>query len=249
MMAEKTSHLEKATWQFLIFIGLIAACWLLGKFLHIDEESLKSCLSQFPLAWSSLLFIFLYVGLQFLSEFSKDLLKPTAVILFGFSRSCLLIWVGEAINAVIWFYLSRKLGRGFVVRKTGPKFQYFDQRVAQAAWGDLFALRAVILVPYRILDPAMGLTSVAFRKYFSAVLLGSPLRIALIQGFIILMKDVLLNMARILETGGWLEVATFFTDYVDARPYLVWFSLGYLLAVGFLLVRLKTLLWGSAASR
>jgi hypothetical protein len=95
----------------------------------------------------------------------------------------------------------------------------------------------------------MGLTSVAFRKYFSAVLLGSPLRIALIQGFIILMKDVLLNMARILETGGWLEVATFFTDYVDARPYLVWFSLGYLLAVGFLLVRLKTLLWGSAASR
>jgi uncharacterized membrane protein YdjX (TVP38/TMEM64 family) len=243
-MAEKKSHLEKTTVQFLAFIGLIAVFWLLGKSLQVDEDSLKSYLNQFPLVWSAVFFILLYIGLQFLSELSKDFLKPVAAILFGFYGSCLLIWVGEAINAVIWFYLSRKLGRGFFVKKMGVKFQNFDQRVTQATWTDLFALRAIILVPYRVLDPAMGLTAIEFPKYFLAVLLGSPFRIAMIQGFIILMKDILLNTSKILETGGWMEIVTFLTHYVDAHPYLGWLSLGYLVAMVFLAVRLKKMIWG-----
>lgn len=243
MTTQKNSSFEKSTWQFIVLIAVLLAGWLVGKFLNIDAKTLQSSLSQLPWIWSAVLFVLLYVGLQFLAEFSKDFLKPVAAVLFGFYGSCFVIWVGEAINAAAWFYLSRRLGRGFVLKWLGEKFQNFDQRVARARWGDLFALRAIILVPYRVLDPALGLTSISFPKYFLAVLLGSPPRIMMIQAFIILIKDLLPQVSKFLSNGDFTAATQFVADYLTAHAYITGISFGYLIAVVFLLMRLKKILF------
>lgn len=227
----------------MILVAVLLAGWLVGKFLNIDAKTLQSSLSQLPWIWSAVLFVLLYVGLQFLAEFSKDFLKPVAAVLFGFYGSCFVIWVGEAINAAAWFYLSRRLGRRFVLKWLGEKFQNFDQRVARARWWDLFALRAIILVPYRVLDPALGLTTTSFPKYFSAVLLGSPPRIMMIQAFIFVIKDLLPQVSKSLSSGDLAVATQFVTDYVTAHSYIAGVGLGYLVAVVFLIVRLKKILF------
>ncbi len=167
--------------RFCVLVGILLAAFALGRFVQFDPEAYRAWIARFPPAYAGAVFIALYVGLTFFAWFAKDLLKIVGALSFGAYLSTLYIWIAELFNAAVLFHLSRALGRDFVGKRLGWDYAVWQEALAGRGLWTLFVLRAVPLVPYRLLDLFCGLTSIRFRDYFIIVFLGSPLRIFWIQ--------------------------------------------------------------------
>ena len=136
---------------------------------------------QFPLIYGSIIYLLLYVVVTFFIFFSKDVFWLTGALIFGPVLSTFLICVAEAINAVILFHIARRFGRTYIEDKISDKYKHLDEKLARISFFWIFIFRATPLVPYRFLDLGAGLTKIKFRKYFAAVILGSPVKTFWIQ--------------------------------------------------------------------
>lgn len=177
MQADKHNNKLK----FLFLISLLVLLWYLGRFLHIDTESLGRSLKGVSLLYSGIVYIFLYVVVTFFIFFSKDIFWIQGALMFGPYISALLVYIGEIINAFLLFNLARLLGRNFVERHIKGKSENLDEKLAQINFFWLFIIRLVPLVPYRFLDLGAGLTRIRFRRYFLVVLLATPIRVLWVQ--------------------------------------------------------------------
>jgi uncharacterized membrane protein YdjX (TVP38/TMEM64 family) len=195
--------------QFLILVAILFLLWYSGRYLHIDTAYIQRSLEGFPLFFSALLFIVLYVGVTFFVFFSKDIFWITAALIFGPIYSALFIFIAEAINAFILFHLARYLGRTYVAKSLTEKYKTLDERLGRISFFWLFVFRAAPLIPYRFLDLAAGLTRINFPRYFTAVILGSWVKIFWIQYILfgvgesalrnpLCLADYFLNNSRLL---------------------------------------------------
>lgn len=171
----------KTVIKFLAFISTIALFWFSGRYFDIDTAAIQQSLRQFPVFYSGLIYIVLYVVISFFIWFSKDVFWFLGAVIFGAYFSALFIWIAEIINAIILFYLARLLGRQFVERYLRGKSKVVDEKLSKINLFWLFILRAAPLIPYRFMDLAAGLTKIKFKKYFIAVVLASPIKIFWIQ--------------------------------------------------------------------
>jgi uncharacterized membrane protein YdjX (TVP38/TMEM64 family) len=222
----------KSSIKFLVLIAVLVLSWLLGRYYSFDTDRFNELLLRFPLFWSGLIFVFLYVAVTFFAWFSKDLFKVLGAVLFGAYLSSFLIWIAEIFNATILFHLSYFLGRDFVERSLKGRMKRFDQKLASAGFGGIFLLRIVPLVPFRFLDVAVGLTKVRFRQYLLAVIFGSPLRIFWIQ---YILAGV--GKAFFKDPGVLIE-------YFSANRFFYFLSLVYVIAA--IVVAFKMRSWGRA---
>ncbi|MFA5157301.1 MAG: VTT domain-containing protein [Candidatus Omnitrophota bacterium] len=172
---------RKSTLKFLILAAGLILLWLLGRYFHIDPDKTESFFSRFPLIYSGIIFICLYVVITFFFWLSKDIFKLVSAFIFGAYVSALLILIAEAINAAVLFSLSRFLGRQFVKDHLGNISAGLDKKISSSGFLGLFLLRSVPLVPFRFLDLAAGLADVSFKRYMAVVCLGSPVRIFWVQ--------------------------------------------------------------------
>ncbi len=166
------------------FLGLVIALgiiWYLSRYLNIDTKAIEDALGEFPLVYSSAIYVALYVVITFFIFFSKDIFWLVGAVVFGPYLSALLVWIAEIINAFVLFNLARKMGRGFVENHLDRKYQRLDEKLGALSSFWLFIFRAAPLVPYRFLDLGAGLTKIAFRRYLLAVIFASPFKIFWIQ--------------------------------------------------------------------
>lgn len=189
------------TYRFLIFVALIAGLWFLGRALHIDLVQIKDWLAQYPLWLSGSLFILIYVVLtSILWVGTIDIFRVSGALLFGPYWSTLFVTIAEIGNASILFLLSRKLGREFIEQKFHLKDKDRKYSPDNAGFWTALVLRINPLVPFHVMDVGFGLTKLSFRKYFYAVVLGSPLRIFWLQFVIAGMGEAILhNPASMME--------------------------------------------------
>jgi len=205
--------------KFVVFIGIIALLWLIGKTLPLDKDTIKNSLTRFPLVLSCAIFVFSYVFVTFFIWFSKDIFRFVSAILYGPYISTLLVFVSEAINAFILFNMARYLGRDFVeefLKKSGGNL---DKKLSGTTFPWLLTLRAVPLIPFRFLDIFAGLTDMPFRRYFWAVALGSPIRIFWLQYALAIAGDTVFKDSRK------------FSEFVLNNKFLFYSNLIYLVLV------------------
>jgi len=203
---------------FLVLVLFFFLTWLLGKLLPVDWHYFKGFLSRFPIVYSGLIFIVLYVAVTFFVWLVKDVFKVIGAVLFGPIFSSLLIFVSEIINASILFNLSRVLGRDFVKDKLKGSFDKLDKNIVRFGFWGIFVLRIVPLVPYRFLDIAAGLTKISFSQYLLAVILGSPVRIFWLQFILSVLGE------------GVFKDPGLITDYFLQHPGVLIFSFFYAIA-------------------
>jgi len=171
--------------KFSFFLILLTACWYLGRVFKFEVATYQTFLSKFPVAFSGLIFVLLYVGTTTFVWFGpKDVLRISSAILFGATTSTVFVWVGEMINAAIMFYLSRALGREYVQQKFRIKSQKLDQMKDDSSMLEVCAWRSNPLIPFRLMDLGYGLTRISFRKYFIAIAAISFLRIFWLQSIL-----------------------------------------------------------------
>lgn len=212
--------------RFAAFILALFLLWYLSRFFKVDISSLQDYLSGYPLILSGALYILLYVIVTFFILFSKDLFWLMGALLFGPFLSASLICIAELVNAVILFYFSRFLGRGYVERKMSVKYRALDEKLSRLSLPWLIVFRAAPLVPYRFMDLAAGLTGMRFKKYFIAVFLGTPLKMFWIQYIIYAVGRSILNNPAAL------------TEYFLSNKPLFFFSLFYVILVIAVLIKI-----------
>jgi len=215
---KETSPQVKNLANFLFLILILFLSWWSGRYFKIDTEYFRGIFLKFPVVFSGLAFVLLYVVLSFFVWFVKDILKAVGALVFGAILSSLLVYTAEMINAVILFNLSHFLGRDFVKNQLKGNLAGLDERVSKFGFWGMFTLRIVPLLPFRFLDIAAGLTRISFREYYLACLLGSGLRIFWLQ-FIL----------SAIGLGVFKDV-NLVTEYFLSNPVILLFSLAYLVA-------------------
>jgi len=205
--------------KFLVLIISLILIWYLGRFFQIDTEALGKSLNRFPVLYSGIIYVVLYVIVTFFIFFSKDIFWITGALAYGPYLSTLLVIIAEAINAVILFHLARYLGRNFMEHYLKRKSENLDDRLANVNFFWLFILRLAPLIPYRFLDLGVGLTRIHFRRYFAAVLLATPIRVFWVQYILAVVGKNIFNKPELL------------VDYLLQNKTLFIFSFIYLVLV------------------
>jgi len=177
----KDKFLSKNWQRALLLVLLLFLLIISSYYFKIDIEKLKAFLERFSLWKAAVIYIFIFVLITIFVTFAKDILKAIGAICFGAVLSSFCIWIAEIINATLFFYLARHLGRGFVEERLKGRAKLLDEKISSSGFKGILILRLVPLIPYRMLDLLVGLTSLTFIQYFMIVAIASPLRIFWVQ--------------------------------------------------------------------
>jgi len=211
---------NKTVLKFVFFLIIFATCWYLGRVFKVDVTSIQNLLSGYPLVLSGSIFVILYVGTTTFVWFGpKDVLRIASAILFGALVSTIFVWIGEMINAMVMFQLSRILGREYVQQKFRVKSQELDRMKDDSSFLGVFAWRINPLIPFRLMDLGFGVTKISFRKYFIAIFGVSFFRILWLQ---FILAGIGVNL---------LSDITAMREYFLGNPQVIQYSALYFLAV------------------
>lgn len=172
---------SKSLNRFLVFAAVILVIVIIGITFSIDEAKINSLFEKFPIGYAALIFVLLYTLGTFALWTLKEPLKVIGAIIFGAYVSTGLIYIAELINGIVFFKLSRLLGKDFVERKVGGGFKRFYDRLEGVSLTKVIFLRANPLIPYRVFDVGFGLSKISGRKFLWAIIIASPPRIFWLQ--------------------------------------------------------------------
>jgi uncharacterized membrane protein YdjX (TVP38/TMEM64 family) len=192
----------------------------MGRIIKLDLDNLRQFLLQYPIVLSGVIFIFFYVTLTFFILFGpKDILRIASAIIFGPYVSTVLVWIGECLNAVVLFNLSRRLGRDFIVERFKIYKDQFNNVNDDTSFIGTFALRINPLIPFRVMDLGAGLSKISISKYLTVVVFASIPRVFWQQR---ILSDV--GTAVFTDPRGMIE-------YFTNKPFMLYYSYIYFLVV------------------
>jgi len=211
------SHFKKFPAKFILFVILIVLFSFVSKYFSMDQDSYQSFLQGFPLVLSGIIFIVLYVVVTSIVWLGpKDLFRVVSALLYGAGISTILVSIGEMINAIAMFMLSRKLGREYVAGKLKGGMKRLDEAVTETGFWSIFFLKVFPIVPFRFLDLGFGLTRIRLKKYLFISALGAPMRIFFQQFFLSMGVETATNPHKLAE-------------YLTENPHIWWFCFFYCL--------------------
>lgn len=97
-------------------------------------------------------------------------LTLAAGALFGIPWGAAFVMAGATLGAALAFLTGRYLARGLVERRLArdPRFAAVDRAVGEDGFRVVFLLRLTPVVPFNLLNYALGLTRVRFAHYVAA---------------------------------------------------------------------------------
>jgi uncharacterized membrane protein YdjX (TVP38/TMEM64 family) len=157
----------------LAFLGLWA--WMAGPpaadGLHTWAAQAEAWHRTQPLAlWLG--FVALFAGLSALSVPGCAALALAAGAIWGPWWGSLWITLASALGAMLPFYLARRHGRERLARRYPAQLARLDRGMAHRGLAYLLLLRLVPVVPYTLVNPLMGLTSIRGLPFFVVSALG-----------------------------------------------------------------------------
>jgi uncharacterized membrane protein YdjX (TVP38/TMEM64 family) len=122
-------------------------------------------------AWGPIAYILLYaVGPSFLVP--GAVMTIAGGLAFGALRGALWSIIGADLGALIAFGAGRFLGRSFVRKIVGDRFQSLMERLARHGFYIILYLRLVPVIPYNALNLLAGASPIEFRDYCWASVIG-----------------------------------------------------------------------------
>jgi uncharacterized membrane protein YdjX (TVP38/TMEM64 family) len=100
------------------------------------------------------------------------LLTLAAGAVFGIVRGVAYVWIGAVLGSTGSFLVARYLARDAVERRIrhDPRFELLDRRVAQEGLKLVLLLRLTPIMPYNVLNYALGVTGVRLSHYLLGAL-------------------------------------------------------------------------------
>jgi len=123
--------------------------------------------------WQTALgFFALYVGVAALSLPGATLLTLVAGAIFGLPWGTLIVSFASAIGATLAFLISRFLLRDWVQQRFGKPLRGVNAGIEKEGAFYLFTLRLIPVIPYFVINLAMGLTPLRARTFYWVSQLG-----------------------------------------------------------------------------
>jgi uncharacterized membrane protein YdjX (TVP38/TMEM64 family) len=96
-----------------------------------------------------------------------SVLTLAAGVVFGLAAGIAYVFVGAMLGALLAFVIARHLARRVVERRIAqsPRFTAIDRAIGSEGWRVVLLLRLTPLVPFNLLNYALGLSRVRFRDY------------------------------------------------------------------------------------
>ena len=174
--AEKTSPNGSRLTNFLKIVIIVAlvggSIWLLIEHSQwfTDPALVKAQVVQWG-AWGPVVYILLYaVGPSFLVP--GAVMTIAGGLAFGTMWGSVYSLIGADTGALVAFAAGRFLGRSFVERVVGARFQSMMQRIAKHGFQIILYLRFVPVIPYNALNLLAGASPITFYDYFWASMIG-----------------------------------------------------------------------------
>jgi len=162
--------------KLLIGILLVAGIWWMIKCQCVNLKSLTpAALRDFIQSFGKLA-VLAYIIAYALNTISImppiAALSLTAGLAFGAGWGALYLMLGAMIGTTATFMIARYFGRALIEKMLKGRFKGLDEKFANNGFMTILFFRVIPLVPYEVLNYAGGLSSIKFREYFLATLLG-----------------------------------------------------------------------------
>lgn len=154
--------------RVLIAIVVIVVLVLLGRQLSGQLPRLTSAVESLG-AWGPVTFIAAY-AIACVAFVPASLLTLAAGALFGVVRGTLFVLVGATLGATGAFLIARYLARDWVAARVqkDPRFAAIDSAIAEQGRRVVFLLRLSPVIPFNVLNYALGLTKVRLVDFLIA---------------------------------------------------------------------------------
>ena len=154
---------EKWFWGCLILIGIIL-CQIQFDLIQTIPKIIQWIESLGIIGMS--LFVLVYI-LACIFLIPGSPLTVGAGAVFGFWTGLILVSVGSTLGSVAAFLISRYLARGFIEKKIDKshKFSAMDMAIKREGWKIIFLARLSPIIPFFLLNYALGLTKIRLRTY------------------------------------------------------------------------------------
>ena len=159
-------HLDKRVWLVLVLAALAAAFFALDLGQYLNLATLKSRQAELE-AWragqplvAGLLFFAAYVAVTALSLPGAAAMTLAAGAIFGLGWGLLIVSFASSIGATLAFLASRWLLGDWVQERFGDRLAALNAGITREGGFYLFTLRLVPVVPFFVINLAMGLTPI-----------------------------------------------------------------------------------------
>ena len=152
----------------LLILGTII-CKILS--INIGVEDIQDYVSSFG-RLAPLVYIIMF-ALVPLTLFPDSILAIGGGMVFGLFKGYIYTLIGALIGATISFYISRKLGRAFVKKLTKEKLDNIEELINSKGFFIVLILRLVPLFPFDIISYGSGLTSIKYKDFLLATIIGT----------------------------------------------------------------------------
>ncbi|CEK33024.1 MAG: TVP38/TMEM64 family protein [Paraclostridium sordellii] len=152
----------------LLILGIII-CKILS--MNIGVEDIQDYVSSFG-RLAPLVYIIMF-ALVPLTLFPDSILAIGGGMVFGLFKGYIYTLIGALIGATISFYISRKLGRAFVKKLTKEKLDNIEELINSKGFFIVLILRLVPLFPFDIISYGSGLTSIKYKDFLLATIIGT----------------------------------------------------------------------------
>jgi uncharacterized membrane protein YdjX (TVP38/TMEM64 family) len=154
-----------AAWV-LLAVAAVFAVWLLGRKLGGYVPGFTAWVKGLG-AWGPVVFIAGY-ALGTVAFAPGFILTMAAGFLFGLGFGTVYATIAALLGSSGAFLVGRYLARSAIERRLAdrPRFAAIDRAVGREGWKLVALLRLSPLLPYNLLNYALGLTRVSFPEYF-----------------------------------------------------------------------------------
>jgi len=146
---------------FALLVAALTAAWWAGRALAPRVLAVVADIHSFGAA-AAIVFILLYVA-SVVALIPATVLTIAGGAVFGFVKGATYSFIGGAIGSTCAFLLGRYGARRFVERWLAvmPRFAAIDRAVASEGWWIVFLLRLSPVMPFNLLNYALGLTTIS----------------------------------------------------------------------------------------
>jgi len=156
--------------RIVLVAGGLVVLVLLGRVAGAALPSFAAAVERSGV-WGAIVFVLGYAAAT-VAFVPGSVLTLAAGAIFGLAKGTVYVLVAATLGSSIAFLVGRYLARGAVERRvrSNPRFAAIDRAVAAEGRRFVFLLRLSPVVPFNVLNYALGLTSVRFGDYLVASL-------------------------------------------------------------------------------